>query len=135
MDSSATRMDNVAALRIQGEMNALSASDTPLPVDALVAERRIVAVLSNSELIRRLDLGVGAVVFLYKKAPEGGGGMTVQGLCNQPLAIVNLLCMEHESAGLRQSRHAARGYLHLAAKTGQTAALPGAPVARPLMNA
>jgi anti-sigma B factor antagonist len=38
--------------------------------------------------------GVGAVVFLYKRAKEHGGVVTVQGLCEQPLAIFKLLRMD-----------------------------------------
>jgi hypothetical protein len=34
------------------------------------------------------------VVFLYKKAKEYGGVVTVHGLCEQPLAIFKLLRMD-----------------------------------------
>jgi hypothetical protein len=115
MDSSATRANGAVTLRIQGEIDAVGIPDRPLG-DELIAERQssIVAALSDSEIIKSLDLGVGAVVFLYKKAKEDGGAMTVQDLCGQPLAIVNVLCMEHQPAGTCQSRHIAHGYLHLA---------------------
>jgi GrpB-like predicted nucleotidyltransferase (UPF0157 family) len=101
----------------------------------LVAERRIVAELSGSGLSESSDLGVGAVVFLYKKAGEHSGATAVHGLCDQPLKIINLLCVECESAGGRLSRHVARGFLHLAAKTGQRAGLAVEPVAGRRMNA
>jgi hypothetical protein len=118
-----------ATLRIDGELDAASTSDLGPSAEDLVAERqpRLVAELRGSPLIRSLDLGVGAVVFLYKKAKERVGGATVHNLCDQPLAIVNVLCMEEEAAGVRQSRHVARGYLHLAAKTArsQVAPVPG----------
>ncbi len=135
MNLSSTRADGAATLRIHGEMDAVSASDFSPSVAALVAERRIVAELSGSGLIESSDLGVGAVVFLYKKAREHGGATTARGLCNQPLKIVDLLCVECESGGVRQSRHVARGFLHLAVKTGQGAELAVAPVAGRLMNA
>jgi anti-sigma B factor antagonist len=38
--------------------------------------------------------GVGAVVFLYKKAKEYGGVVTVLGLCDQPLSIFKLLRLD-----------------------------------------
>jgi anti-sigma B factor antagonist len=38
--------------------------------------------------------GVGAVVFLYKKAKEYGGVVTVHGLCEQPAAIFKLLRLD-----------------------------------------
>jgi hypothetical protein len=111
-------------------MDAVSASDLQPQGDA---ERRIVAALSGSGLIESLDVGVGAVVFLYKKADAHGGATSIHGLCDQPLAIVDLLCMEYGSAGVRQRRHVAHGYLHLAVKTSQ-AEESAAPVARRLSN-
>ncbi len=135
MNLSSTRAHSAAALRIHGEMDAVSASDLRRSVDELVAERRIVAELSGSGLSESSDVGVGAVVFLYKKAGEHSGATAVHGLCDQPLKIINLLCVECESAGGRLSRHVARGFLHLAAKTGQRAGLAVEPVAGRLMNA
>jgi anti-sigma B factor antagonist len=38
--------------------------------------------------------GVGVVVFLYKKAKAYGGVVTVQGPCDQPLAILKLLRLD-----------------------------------------
>jgi hypothetical protein len=123
-----------ATLRIEGELDAVGTSELGPPGKALVAERqsRIVAELSGSRLVRSLDLGVGAVVFLYKKGKPGVGGTTVHSLCDQPLAIVNVLCMEEEAAGVRQSRHLAHGYLHMAAKTPKSQIVP---VAGRLLNA
>ena len=94
MNLSSTRAYSAAALRIHGEMDAVSASDLRRSVDELVAERRIVAELSGSGLSESSDLGVGAVVFLYKKAKEYGGVVTVQGLRDQPLSIFKLLRLD-----------------------------------------
>ena len=135
MNSSATKAVGAAAFRIQGEMDAVRASDFRPTVDAWVDESGIVAALSGSELIQNSDLGLGAVLFLYKKAGEHGGATTVHGLCGQPLKIVDLLCLECESAGVLERRHAASGYLHLTMKVGEAARLPAAPVAERVMNA
>lgn len=135
MDSSATKAVGAATLRIQGEMDAVSASDLRPTVNAWFDGRGIIAALSGAELIQRSDLGLGAVIFLYKKAGKHGGATTVHGLCGQPLKIIDLLCMECESARLRESRYAASGYLHLAIKIGEAAKLPAAPVAGRVMNA
>jgi anti-anti-sigma regulatory factor len=135
MDLSATKAVDAATLRIQGEMDAVSDSDLRSTVEAWVDERGIVATFSGSELIQSSDLGLGAVVFLYKKAGPQGGAATVHGLCGQPLKIVDLLCLECESTGVRKSRYAASGYLHLAATIGGAAKLPAALAAGRLMNA
>jgi hypothetical protein len=131
MKFSTSRAVGAATLRIEGELDAVNTSDLGPRVEALV-QSRMVADTSGSRLMKSLDLGMGAVVFLYKKSKEGGGAMTVQGLCDQPLAIVNLLRMEDESSGSRQVRHLARGYLHLAVKKAQSQVTP---VAGRLLNA
>jgi anti-sigma B factor antagonist len=59
-----------------------------------ISERpaRIVVDLSRLRLID--SSGVGALVFLYKKAKEYGGVMTVQGVRDQPLSIFKLLRLD-----------------------------------------
>jgi hypothetical protein len=134
MKFSASRAVDAATIRIDGELDEVSTSDLDSPVKVSVAElqSRIVAGLSGSRLIESLDVGVGAVVFLYKKPKQGGGATAVRALCDQPLAIVKLLCMEDQSASSRLIRHLARGYLHLAVKNAKSQVVP---VAGRLLNA
>jgi anti-sigma B factor antagonist len=94
MDFSTSSAEGVATLRIVGELDAVTIPDIRPAIDALVAERhlRIVVDLSGLRLID--SSGVGAVVFLYKKAKEYGGVVTVQGLRDQPLSIFKLLRLD-----------------------------------------
>lgn len=94
MEFSTTRSDGVATLRIVGEMDAVTIPDLRPAIDALVGEHhpRIVVDLSGLRLID--SSGVGALVFLYKKAKEYGGVVTVQGLRGQPLSIFKLLRLD-----------------------------------------
>ncbi|MGA7744273.1 MAG: STAS domain-containing protein [Polyangia bacterium] len=94
MDFSTDRADGVATLRIEGELDAVSIPDVRPTIDALIAEHhpRIVVDLSRLRLID--SSGVGALVFLYKKAKEYGGVVTVQGLRDQPLSIFKLLRLD-----------------------------------------
>ena len=70
MDFSRNSADGVVTLRIEGELDAVTIPDLRPAIDALLAERhpRIVVDLSGLRLID--SSGVGAVVFLYKKAKE-----------------------------------------------------------------
>lgn len=94
MDFSTNRIDGVATLRIEGELDAVSIPDVRPTIDSLISERpaRIVVDLSRLRLID--SSGVGALVFLYKKAKEYGGVMTVQGVRDQPLSIFKLLRLD-----------------------------------------
>jgi anti-sigma B factor antagonist len=94
MDFSRTSADGVVTLRIEGELDAVTIPDIRPAIDSLLAERhpRIVVDLSALRLID--SSGVGAVVFLYKKAKEYGGVVTVLGLCDQPLSIFKLLRLD-----------------------------------------
>jgi anti-sigma B factor antagonist len=94
MEFSTNGAGGVATLRIVGELDAITTPTLRPSVDALVAERhpRVVVDVSGLRLID--SSGVGAVVFLYRKAKEYGGVVTVQGLCEQPLAIFKLLRLD-----------------------------------------
>ena len=94
MEFSTIRSDGVVTLRIVGEMDAVTIPDLRPAIDALVAEHhpRIVVDLSGLRLID--SSGVGALVFLYKKAKEYGGVVTVQGVRDQPLSIFKLLRLD-----------------------------------------
>jgi anti-sigma B factor antagonist len=94
MEFTTSRADGVATLRIEGELDAVTVSDLRPALDSLVAERhaRIVVDLSGLQLID--SSGVGALVFLYKKAKEYGGVVTVTGVRDQPLSIFKLLRLD-----------------------------------------
>ena len=94
MDFSTSRADGVTTLRIVGELDAVTVPDIRPSVDALVAERhpRVVVDVSGLRLID--SSGVGTVVYLYKKAKEYGGVVTLHGLCEQPLTIFKLLRLD-----------------------------------------
>ena len=94
MDFSTNRIDGVATLRIEGELDAVSIPDVRPTIDILISEppARIVVDLSRLRLID--SAAVGALVFLYKKAKEYGGVMTVQGVRDQPLSIFKLLRLD-----------------------------------------
>ena len=94
MEFSTSKADGVATLHIAGELDALTAPHLRPSVDALLAQRhpRIVVDASGLRLID--SRGVGGLVFLYKKAKEYGGVVTVEGLCVQPLAIFKLLRLD-----------------------------------------
>jgi anti-sigma B factor antagonist len=94
MDFSTSRADGVATLHIVGELDALSAPDLRPSVDALLAERHPHVVVDGSGLRLIDSQGVGGLVFLYKKSKEYGGVVTVDGLCDQPLAIFKLLRLD-----------------------------------------
>jgi anti-sigma B factor antagonist len=99
MDFSTSSADGVVTLRIEGELDAVTIPDLRPSIDALVAERhpRIVVDLSGLRLID--SSGVGAVVFLYKRAKEYGGVVTVRGLRDQPLSIFKLLRLDRVLLG------------------------------------
>ena len=89
-----TSADGVTAVRIEGGLDAVTVSELRPFIDTLVEEQHphIVLDLSNLRLID--SSGVGALVFLYKKAKEYGGAATVHGLCGQPMSIFKLLRLD-----------------------------------------
>ena len=94
MEFSTSTAGGIATLRIVGELDAITTPILRPSVDALLAERhpRVVVDMSGLRLID--SSGVGVVVFLYKKAKAYGGVVTVQGPCDQPLAILKLLRLD-----------------------------------------
>jgi anti-sigma B factor antagonist len=91
---STSRTDDVATLRIEGELDAVTIPELRPSLEALLAERhpRVVVDVSGLRLID--SCGVGGLVFLYKRAKEYGGVVTVEGLCHQPAAIFKLLRLD-----------------------------------------
>ena len=94
MEFSMSRADGIATLRIVGELDAVTVADLRPSVEALVADRHSHIVVDASGLRLIDSSGVGTVVFLYKKAKEYGGVVTVHGLREQPLAIFKLLRLD-----------------------------------------
>jgi anti-sigma B factor antagonist len=94
MDFSTSKTDDVATLRIVGELDAVTTRDLLPSIAALLAERhpRVVVDVSGLRLID--SCGVGGLVCLYKKAKEYGGVVIVHGLCDQPAAIFKLLHLD-----------------------------------------
>jgi anti-sigma B factor antagonist len=81
-------------LKVRGELDALSARALRPTLDALVAAcpQKVVIDLSGLRLID--SLGVGALVWLYKRVRAKGGEVRFVGLCAQPLAIFKLLRLD-----------------------------------------
>jgi len=86
-----------------GELDAITTPTLRPSVDALLAN----GILASSSMCRvcgSSTVGRGRAVFLYKKAKEYGGVVTVQGLCDQPLAIFKLLRPGSGSVGVNGPR-------------------------------
>ena len=94
MEFSTSTAGGIATLHIVGELDVITTLALRQSVDALVAERHPRVVVDASGLRLIDSSGVGLVVFLYKKAKEYGGVVTVQGLREQPLALFKLLRLD-----------------------------------------
>ena len=91
--------DSVTELVIDGQLDALTASDLRAEIDKIVesAPRRVEVDLSNLRLID--SSGVGALVSLYKRVRAQGTKMEIRGLRDQPLAIFKLLRLDRVLVG------------------------------------
>jgi anti-sigma B factor antagonist len=80
--------------RVEGELDALSVPQIRPELDQIVARgpTRVVMDLSALRLID--SSGVGAIVSLYKRIKANGGQVVVNGLRDQPLAIVRVLGLD-----------------------------------------
>jgi len=87
-------------LRIQGVLDAVSASNVRPMLDALLAEERNKVVLELSELRLIDSTGIGTIVSLYKQMRRRGGQVTVVGLRDQPLAVFRLLQLDRTLAAV-----------------------------------
>jgi anti-sigma B factor antagonist len=94
MEFQVGQADGSAILRIEGELDAVTSTELRPALERLLAERhaRIVVDLSDLRLID--SSGVGALVFLYKRAREYGGAVSVTGTRDQPLSIFRLLHLD-----------------------------------------
>lgn len=81
-------------LKVEGELDALTAAELRPTLDAVVAgcPRRVTVDLSELRLID--SSGVGALVSLYKRVRAGGGDVQFVGAHDQPLAIFKLLRLD-----------------------------------------
>jgi anti-sigma B factor antagonist len=94
MEFQVGKADGKAILRIEGELDAITSTELRPALERLLAERhtRIEVDLSDLRLID--SSGVGALVFLYKRAREYGGAVNVTGTRDQPLSIFRLLRLD-----------------------------------------
>jgi anti-sigma B factor antagonist len=81
-------------LKVEGELDALTAAELRPTLDAVVAgsPRQVTVDLSDLRLID--SSGVGALVSLYKRVRAGGGDVRFVGAHDQPLAIFKLLRLD-----------------------------------------
>ena len=94
MHFSTSTTDGVATLRIEGELDAVTAPDLRPSVEALLAKRPARVVVDVSELRLIDSCGVGGLVLLCQKAKEYGGVVTIHGLSNQPAVMLKLLRLD-----------------------------------------
>jgi anti-sigma B factor antagonist len=81
-------------LKVEGELDALTAAELRPALDAVVAgqPRTVTVDLSDLRLID--SSGVGALVSLYKRVRAGGGDVRFVGAHDQPLAVFKLLRLD-----------------------------------------
>jgi anti-sigma B factor antagonist len=81
-------------LAIRGSLDINTAPALAEAIDKIVAGKpaRVAVDLSELDLID--SSGVAALVKLYKGVRNGGGGITISGARDQPLAIFKLLRMD-----------------------------------------
>lgn len=92
----------VSVLRIEGELDALSVVELR-PTISQISEERPKQMVVDLSRLRLIDSsGVGAIVSLFKQVRANGGSMVVEGVRDQPLAILRLLRLDrvllHEGA-------------------------------------
>ena len=86
--------NGVSVLRIEGELDALSVVELR-PIISQVGEERPPQMMVDLSRLRLIDSsGVGAIVALFKVVRGYGGDLVVDGVCDQPLAILRLLHLD-----------------------------------------
>jgi anti-sigma B factor antagonist len=89
-----TDNENEVRLKIDGNVDALTAPELRPIFDQIVADRRR-RVIVDIEGVTMIDSsGVGAVVSLYKRVKAEGGQVLVVGARDQPLAVFKLLKLD-----------------------------------------
>jgi anti-sigma B factor antagonist len=94
MNSSVHHEGDAIVLKVEGELDALTAPHLrPVLEDLLAASPKKVTVdLSSLRLID--SSGVGAIVSLFKRQRAAGGEFEITGLAGQPLAIFKVLRLD-----------------------------------------
>lgn len=91
MNHTLDRVGDTTALRISGELDALSCPALRPVLDAVVEGAPRSVTVNLSELVLIDSSGVGAMVSLYKRIRAIGGEVRFVGLSAQPLVVFRLL--------------------------------------------
>jgi anti-sigma B factor antagonist len=91
-----TRFDDgdEAVLRIEGELDAVTAPEIRPAIEKLVGDRRTRVTVDLSALRLIDSSGVGVLVSLYKRVRALGGDVRIIGVTDQPRAIFRLLRLD-----------------------------------------
>jgi anti-sigma B factor antagonist len=94
MNFSRTDHGKATVLRVQGELDALSAPELRPALDRLLSDCREDITVDLSDLRLIDSSGVGALVGLYKRVRASGGTVRFVGVTAQPLVIFKLLRLD-----------------------------------------
>jgi anti-sigma B factor antagonist len=94
MNFTRTDRGKETVLRVQGELDALSAPELRPALDRLVSDCREDITVDLSDLRLIDSSGVGALVGLYKRVRASGGTVRFVGVTAQPLVIFKLLRLD-----------------------------------------
>ncbi len=94
MKSTIQRDTDVTTLRIEGELDALSAPILRPTIDTIIGDNPKLVVVDVSALRMIDSSGVGAIVSLYKRLRASGGSVRLDGLGGQPLAVFRVLKLD-----------------------------------------
>jgi anti-sigma B factor antagonist len=94
MKSSIQHGEEATTLRVEGELDALSAPTLRPAIDTILGEKPKLVVVDLSALRMIDSSGVGAIVSLYKRLRATGGDVRLDGLAGQPLAIFKVLKLD-----------------------------------------
>ncbi len=94
MKSSIQRGADQTTLRVEGELDALSAPTLRPDIDTIANENPKLVVVDLSHLRMIDSSGVGAIVSLYKRMRASGAEFKLEGLNGQPLAIFRVLKLD-----------------------------------------
>lgn len=83
-----------AVLRIEGELDAVTAPEIRPAIEKLIGDR-VTRVTVDLSALRLIDSsGVGVLVSLYKRIRALGGDVRIIGISDQPRAIFRLLRLD-----------------------------------------
>lgn len=81
-------------LRIEGELDAVTAPELKPTIERLICDRRRRVTVDLSALRLIDSSGVGVLVSLYKRIRAAGGDLRIVGVTDQPRAIFRLLRLD-----------------------------------------